>query len=57
MPTVEIKYTNVNSCATSNLTLRCTCVYAVSEGEQSFQNGDRLKDSGKWQILSVNLVL
>ena len=57
MPTVEIKYTNVNSCATSNLTLRCTCVYGVSEGEQSFRNGDRLKDSGKWQILSVNLVL
>ena len=57
MPTVEIKCTNVHSYATSNLILRCTCVYTVSEGDQSSQNGDRLKDSGKWQILSVNLVL
>ena len=57
MPIVEIKYANVNSCATGNLILRCTCIYTVCEGDQSFQNGDRLKDSGKWQILSVTLFL
>lgn len=54
--TTEITYANINNDVINDLILGCACVYTVSQGDQSFQNGERLKDFDKWQIYAVNLV-
>ena len=54
--TTEITYANINNDVINDLILGCVCVCIVSQGDQSFQNGEGLKDFDKWQIYAVNLV-
>lgn len=48
--TTEITYTNIDNDVINDLILGCTCVYTISQGEQSFKGGERLKDFDKWQM-------
>lgn len=47
---LELNIKHVNDGVINDLILGCGCVCPVSQGDQSFRNGETLKDSDKWQI-------